>query len=234
MKDLFGNSVPAVKEPVEKAPKKGGGKKRQHTAPDITTLIDKPTRFIGLDLSLRCSGICIISDVRTGRYETDVVKTNRRTGPERLAEIKNAIARRIGLEDESGSTVGNCAKLFSHFFVAIEGYSFASINQLPYMGELGGAVKVMLYEYRIPFITVTPSTLKKYATGKGNYPKADLPMFCREKWGTNLNVSRGDELDAYILARCAASLFYPQFMKYAYEQEVVHKLKTTWHGWTPF
>jgi len=56
--------------------------------------------------------------------------------------------------------------------VVIEGYSYGSQGRaIVSIGELGGVLRVELYRAEIPVLEVPPSTLKKYATGKGNAPK---------------------------------------------------------------
>lgn len=55
--------------------------------------------------------------------------------------------------------------------VVIEGYSFGSMNKREALGELGGVVRLMLFEARVRYIDVPPSSLKQYATGKGNAAK---------------------------------------------------------------
>ena len=54
----------------------------------------------------------------------------------------------------------------------IEGYSFGSEGQGKInTAEMRGVVSYFLWQYDIPLVQVPPSTLKMYATGKGNAPK---------------------------------------------------------------
>lgn len=55
--------------------------------------------------------------------------------------------------------------------VVLEGYSFASRGRQHATGELGGVVRLALWERAVPVVEVPPSSLKKYATGKGNSGK---------------------------------------------------------------
>ncbi|MGH7470350.1 MAG: hypothetical protein ACRENP_20600 [Longimicrobiales bacterium] len=58
--------------------------------------------------------------------------------------------------------------------VVIEGYAFGQArgtSQLHSAGELGGVVRLALFDAGIPFVDVPPASLKKFATGKGNAPK---------------------------------------------------------------
>jgi crossover junction endodeoxyribonuclease RuvC len=42
------------------------------------------------------------------------------------------------------------------------------------IGELGGVVRLALWEAKVPFVEIPPSCLKKYATGRGNAGKEDV------------------------------------------------------------
>lgn len=56
--------------------------------------------------------------------------------------------------------------------VLIEGYSFNSeFSHAHALGELGGVVRLVLHQLRVPAIDVPPACLKKFATGKGNARK---------------------------------------------------------------
>lgn len=61
--------------------------------------------------------------------------------------------------------------------VAIEGYSFgtpAGSSHSHALGELGGVVRLELHDLKVPFVEIAPSSLKKYACGKGNAKKMDV------------------------------------------------------------
>jgi len=207
-----------IPEPLDK-PKKRKKKKVKRDMPDITGLVTDPTLFVGLDLSLRSSGICHYFPNKD-RFETDTMQT-RLMAVERLDE----------LEKRFKILINNCSK-YVRPFVTIEGYSFASVNQLPQAGELGGLVKLLLYRANIPYIIVPPTKLKKYATSKGLCKKDAMPYICDKKWGVHFLTN--DELDAYILARIGASLWYPKYITHEYERVIIEDLRTSWRGWTPF
>lgn len=59
--------------------------------------------------------------------------------------------------------------------VVLEGYSYGSKGSAVInLGELGGVVRLALFERRIPYVEVAPGTLKRYATGKGNAGKEEV------------------------------------------------------------
>lgn len=116
---------------------------------------------VGLDLSLTATGIAGLAGA------TSTVKTRTR-GMERLDVITDAVL--------------NAANLAG--LVCIEGYSFGSLaSQAHALGELGGVVRWSLWRSGIEYLDVPPSTLKTYATGKGNAGKVDVVIAARDRLG---------------------------------------------------
>ena len=67
------------------------------------------------------------------------------------------------------------------------------------LGELGGVVKHWLFQEQIPVFVVTPGQLKKFATGKGTGPKANVRVAIIKRW--QLDYEDDNICDAYVLAR---------------------------------
>lgn len=84
--------------------------------------------------------------------------------------------------------------------VVIEGYAYASPKRtyLPFVAECTGLIKAYLLESGIPYIIVTPSQLKKFATGKGNSKKTVVIDFAELITGSEF--IDDNEADAVILA----------------------------------
>lgn len=109
-------------------------------------------RVMGLDLSLTETGYAL-SGNRVGR-----IRPGKRRGMERLLWLRAQVMTMVQENDQH--------------IVYIEGYSFSSRNSHAHgLGELGGVIRLSLYERGIPYVDVPPSSLKKYATGKGNARK---------------------------------------------------------------
>lgn len=53
-------------------------------------------------------------------------------------------------------------------------------------GMVHGVVRDRLLQLRVPYVLVTPASLKKYATGKGNANKADMRMALFQRTGVDL------------------------------------------------
>lgn len=98
-------------------------------------------------------------------------------------------------------------------FVAVEDYSMGSKGKVFHIAENTGILKYLLWKYNVPFITVPPTQIKKFATGKGNAKKEQmLEAFTKE---TNLDLSKimgqagkldspvTDVVDAYYIAKYA-------------------------------
>jgi Holliday junction resolvasome RuvABC endonuclease subunit len=141
--------------------------------------------LIGLDLSLTSTGISI-------NEQTSTVNTKTR-GAERLHIISSEI-------------INKCLE-FNVYCAVIEGYSFASRNsQAHSIGELGGAVRMRLWENGIPFVDVPPTCRAKFATGKGNAGKGEVISSVSAKTGIIFSGAGGDdECDAWLLEQMAIS-----------------------------
>jgi crossover junction endodeoxyribonuclease RuvC len=84
-------------------------------------------------------------------------------------------------------------------FTVIEGYAFDRPNQAHQIGELGGVVRFTLWEGGRPFVLIAPSSMKMFATGKGNASKDEV-LACAIRKLDYLGFSK-DEADALFPAR---------------------------------
>lgn len=120
------------------------------TEPTISRLDTFPD-IVGLDLSLRATGIC---------RDTPRVISSMHTDLHRLLDLRRQILEEMG--DDVGLAV-------------VEGYSMGpqrgSGGVAQALGELGGVIRVALFEAGIWRVDVPPSSLKKFACGKGNANK---------------------------------------------------------------
>lgn len=131
-------------------------------------------RILALDLSLTCSGFCV--DGRSG-----VIRVKTR-GMERLRDIRSATLDLISVAD----------------VLVLEGYSFGSQGRAVYqIGELGGVIRFEAFVLGTPVVEIPPSTLKKYATGRGNAPKDAMIAAAIQRFA--FHGSDNNEADAYML-----------------------------------
>lgn len=85
--------------------------------------------------------------------------------------------------------------------VVLEDYSLGSPGRIALirLGEIGGIVRTRLFELDIAFKLVRPSSVKKFATGKGNADKEAM-MAAARALSARGNVN-DDEADAFHLRR---------------------------------
>lgn len=138
--------------------------------------------ILALDLSLRSTGVA----ASWAPSQPVTLRTTKLRGMERLITLRGSIELML----ERGVDVA-----------VLEGYSFGSKGRSVFdIGELGGVIKLMLHERGIPFAIVAPTTLKKYATGKGNSPKDAVLVQAVRRSGLELG---NDEADAWWLLQMA-------------------------------
>ena len=150
-------------------------------------------RVLALDLSLTSTGWCWQDD--TGELIAGTINP-KTVGTERLAHIRDRV---LDLETESGCGL-----------VAIEGYAYARPNQAHQIGELGGVIRTALHDAGIEWVTVAPSSIKQYATGKGNANKDLVRDAARDVFGLAAGVS-SDVCDAvWLWALTRHALGFPE------------------------
>jgi len=135
----------------------------------------KPPRILALDLSLTRTGVCEDDGA------CSCIRTDKLRGMPRIDHIARQVQRLAGGVD----------------LVVIEGYSYASANQAHQVGELGGCVRFLLHRLGVPWVDVAPSTLKKFATGRGNAGKDEMIAAAIRRFG--FAGSDNNEADAYLL-----------------------------------
>jgi crossover junction endodeoxyribonuclease RuvC len=136
--------------------------------------------FAGVDPSLTATGLAL----HGGGLELDAIRVKSK-GLDRLRLLRDHV-------------VGFCLPAS---LVAIEGYAYGAKFNRESMGELGGILRLALYEAGIDFIDVPPTVLKKFVTGKGNAQKQQMLLSVYKKWG--VDITDDNIADAYALARFA-------------------------------
>lgn len=166
----------------------------------------------GIDPSMTATGVVLLGD--SGFQKTELIKSKKQEGNygelERLTEIRDKA----------------CALVDNSSLVVMEGLAFMARNTsaLVQLSALNYLIREQLWRWGIPFVIVAPSTLKKFATGKGNAKKDSMYLETYKRWG--LSFSDDNLCDAHALARIGEALLMedikglPQF-----QQETINLLK---------
>lgn len=165
---------------------------------------------VGLDLSLTSTGISY------GEVSTSY--SSKFKGPQRLADISQEIASILIELDEP--------------IVIIEGYSFGSRNsQAHAIGELGGVIRLTLWNLHIPYVEIPPTVRAKFATGKGNAAKTEVMSSVSARTGIVwLGKGADDRCDAWILQEIGLTwLGSPRFVWPQLNMSALEKV-----DWSPF
>lgn len=165
--------------------------------------------LVGLDLSLTSTGVSIAG-------ETFVISTKFREA-ERLSFISTTILD-LCLERKISCAI-------------IESYAFASrVSRAHSIGELGGCVRMKLWENDIKYVDVPPTCRAKFATGKGNSSKNDVMSAISAKTGIVFAGSGSDDMcDAWILEQMG--LAHLGLSQYTWPEVNMSTLQTI--DWSP-
>ena len=153
--------------------------------------------FLGIDPSLTGTGIILLD--KDGRIIEERLIKSKSRGKEVIPELE----RMLDIIDD----IFNCAMFFSDIdIVCIEGLAFMARNTsaLVQLGYLNYKIREKLYNRDIKFYIIAPTSLKKYACGKGNAKKDLVLLDVYKRW----NVSFDDDnlADAFVLAKIASAL----------------------------
>jgi Holliday junction resolvasome RuvABC endonuclease subunit len=163
--------------------------------------------FLGVDQSLRGTGLCLLSaEGRVSHLST--VETGDLRGAERLAFIRARVDAVLG----SGVLM-----------VAMEGYAYHSVGAVFELGEIGGVLKLLAWDRGINPVVVPPASLKKYATGNSQADKAAMIAAARAA-GVPVPDDGDDQADAFFLADVALHLHTKQPPRGRARMEVLRQL----------
>ena len=167
---------------------------------------------VGLDLSLTATGVAWPD----GRTSTLALTTK---GVERLDAFYGWAGTSVAEWTLHAGVIGPID------LAAIEGYSYASKNQAHQAGELGGVIRLALHHVGVPFIDVPPTTVKLYATGKGNAHKDEV-LAAAIRAGCHGSVTTTDRADAWWLRAIGLHLHgEPVVPETAYRDKALAKLR---------
>jgi len=144
-------------------------------------------RIAGVDLSLRATGVAVASTATATSAVVECWKPKER-GTERLAWLRSQVERLVEQHRPD--------------LVVLEAYAFSRHDAYAHeLGEAGGVVRLALADADVPWCTVAPTSLKKYATGKGNASKEQVLVEAVRRLGYDGHDN--NEADALWLAAMA-------------------------------
>lgn len=168
--------------------------------PNGSPVLNNGRYYVGIDPSLTGFGTVVL--LPTGRVEAWQY-ASRHKEVLRLVYFELWFHHLIDYYERQGFSLGG---------VGMEGYSYGSQNTHAHaLGEIGGITKLVLAKRfgathpALQSLSIPPSTLKKFVTGKGNAPKDMMRLEVFKRWG--LSFSTTDMTDAYALARAAQVIY---------------------------
>lgn len=147
-------------------------------------------RVLALDLSLTRSGYALAD----GTHGVLAPPFGAEAPMARLRWIRGSVDRLVTMQRPN--------------VVVIEGYSFNSeISRAHAAGELGGVIRLLLFESTIPFAEVPPASLKMFATGNGGVKKDAVLVAAVQQLGYTGHDN--NESDALWLRQMALAKYEP-------------------------
>lgn len=165
--------------------------------------------YLGVDQALGNTGVVVLSADSHRPLYLDTIRTGSTKGAKRLQLIRDSLTRII--------------QAYGVTFAALEGYSIRSVNRPFDLGEVGGVVRLCFLDQRVEYVTVAPTSLKKYVSGSGRADKKIMRRATLEKWG--IDIDQNDACDAYGLAHIARAIRESLPTTDRAELEVVRGLK---------
>lgn len=91
--------------------------------------------------------------------------------------------------------------------VVVEGYAMGAKGQVFQIGEWGGIARLTIYRMGIDVFVISPMTLKKFVSGKGNSEKQMMLLATYKRWGREF--SNNNLCDAFGLALMGLAIQLP-------------------------
>lgn len=161
-------------------------------------------RYVGIDPSTK-TGLAIIDD-RGNVINVEEIKSKQTQDPDRFVDIAMAVVEQIEPND----------------IITIEGFSYGSKGKgVSTQYGLGWIIRYFLYERGYEYTEIPPTSVKKFATGKGNTKKDEMVLPIFRKWGfehTSDNVR-----DAFVLAQMAKGIYHSSELT-EYQKEALKKV----------
>jgi crossover junction endodeoxyribonuclease RuvC len=161
-------------------------------------------RYVGIDPSTK-TGLVILN--RDGEIiNQEEVKSKLKSDPDRFVDLTESILEELHPND----------------IIAIEGFSYGSRGRgVSTQYGIGWLIRAELYKRGYEYIEVSPSAVKKFATGKGNEKKENMVLPIFKHW--EFEHPSDNVRDAYVLAQIAKGIRGISKLT-KYQEEVIKKV----------
>ena len=150
----------------------------------------------GIDYSMRSPSICIFTGTEKEAFTFERCKFYFLTDTKKYAEFflnniqgsrfqdwNTDYQRYVSIADWAMDQLNGC----DH--IGIEGYSYGSKGKIFHIAENTGVLKYKIHNLGVPLEVVPPTTVKKFATGKGNADKTMMHKSFKEETGIDLKTT---------------------------------------------
>jgi crossover junction endodeoxyribonuclease RuvC len=171
--------------------------------------------IFSIDPSLTGTAVCLWDPLK---HEPDLVRRFE-------SDATHTLVDRIRRYRRLVRSVLSCFDFAKVTLILIEGYSMGSKGAaVTGLAEYGGILRNQLVRKDgPPVIEVSPHSLKKFATGKGNCNKGFVQAHVARRW--QIIYETDDEIDAYVLARMGLCYLDDAAFETTGQREVIDKLK---------
>lgn len=169
-------------------------------------------KFMFLDQSLTGTGLCVLDhNGKINVLKTLKQKRTPKNAKEEIQRLKCILSEIIHIfKKERPESIG------------LEEYGFGTRGRAFKLGELGGVIKLAIYERGTCPIILRPGQIKKFLTGKGNTEKNLMLMNIYKKYG--VSCENDNEADALVGAKILKA-------KYEIEKKIKKKRDFTKQEW---
>jgi crossover junction endodeoxyribonuclease RuvC len=159
-------------------------------------------RYVGIDPSTK-TGIVVMDETREWTKEiTSKIKRD----PERFIDLTTQILDWLSEGDR----------------ICIEGFSYGSKGKgVSTQYGIGWLIRAELIRNGYTYIDVPPTSVKKFATGKGNTKKDEMVLPIYKKWG--FEHASDNVRDAFVLAQMAKGIYDSNNLT-EYQKEALKKV----------
>ena len=147
----------------------------------------------GIDYSMRSPSICVFTGKESEAFTFDRCRFYFLTDTQKYAKffLRNISGSRFNdwnCEYQRYKSIADWAmdRLEGCTHIALEGYSFGSKGKVFHIAENTGVLKYKIHMTGVPVEVVPPTTVKKFATGKGNADKTAMHKSFNTDTGVDL------------------------------------------------